>query len=122
MTEYDDQDEVLIHLDEGLEGPYVNLGINVARISRDYLKDAVAVPLAYIHAPYLKNADADPLDIEFLWDEEGFGKIAAINLKQEYVNHLKHDFEHCRVLMPKVIESLRSLANELESLYQSASS
>lgn len=122
MTEYDDQDEVLIHLDEGLAGPYVNLGINVARISRDYLKDAVAVPVAYIHAPYLKNADADPLDVEFLWDEEGFGEIAAINLKQEYVTHLMHDPEQCRPLMPKVIESLRNLADELESLYQNTPS
>jgi len=87
--------------------------------SKEYIKQAVGL-CAFMDVIYPHKPEADPLDIEFFWDEEGFGQIAKSNLREEYLDKFNDDPAHYAPRMPAVIASLRSLADEIEKIHQSA--
>ena len=89
--------------------------------SKEYIKQAVGL-CAYMHViyPHPHKPDTDPLDMEFFWDEEGFGQIAKANLREEYLDKFNDDPEHYAPYMPAVIASLRSLADEIEKIHAEA--
>lgn len=87
--------------------------------SKEYIKQAVGL-CAFINLSYPHDPQADPLDMEFFWDEEGWGEIAKANLREEYLDKFNDDPEHYAPHMPAVIASLRSLADEIERIYTAA--
>lgn len=89
--------------------------------AKEYVKEGVGL-CAFINLKYPSYKDADPLDVQFYWDEEGWGEIATANLREEYLERFNDDPEYCAPHMPAVIASLRSLANEIEKIYKSTTS
>lgn len=87
-----------------------------AMSARDYLQSAIDVPLAYLHATFHFDDSADPLDVEFYWDEPGFGSILKMNLREEWLEIFNDDPEKHADRMTKVSASLRSLAEEIDAI------
>lgn len=88
-----------------------------AKIALEYIKSATSIPVAYLHITHHSQPETDPLDVEFYWDEKGFGSIAKVNLREEYLEVFNDDPSRYADQMPGVVASLRGLADEIEAIH-----
>jgi len=88
-----------------------------AKFVREYIQEALDFPLAYLHVTHHMNNDADPLGVEFFWDEEGFGSLAKVNLRDEYLGIFNDYPSYYADRMPIVSAALRKLADEIDAIH-----
>lgn len=87
-----------------------------AHITREFIRNSLVVPVAYLRVPCFTSPEADPLDVEFFWDEEGFGSLASLNLREYLLDKFIDDPVNCAALKNVYVSALRSLADELEAM------
>lgn len=88
----------------------------MARIVNRRVKEALN-GVAYLRT-YGDDSKSRPLDVEFFWDENGFGTLAKINLRDEYIKLFGTNSDHYSSFMLDTVAELRSLANEIELIYK----